>query len=66
MRFRCQSPLSPVSLVGRPVELTWNQQSSRPHKVKAQPQPGYIYLYAEDGMEAARPFSLLLATKPPT
>ncbi|KJR84779.1 uncharacterized protein SPSK_09447 [Sporothrix schenckii 1099-18] len=23
--------------------------SSRPHKVKAQPEPGYIFLYAEDG-----------------
>lgn len=31
------------------TDLPRSQTSSKPFKVKPQPEPGYIYLYSEDG-----------------
>jgi hypothetical protein len=47
----CDVDVGPQALAPPPLllQLTGQQQSSKPFKIKAQPTPGYIYLYSEDG-----------------
>ncbi len=47
-------PLPFAWRAGSRIATDGAQQSSKPYKVKAEPKPGYIYLYSDDGMPHLR------------